>query len=214
MNADLVFRQALEHLPLLAILRGLKPQDAVAVGQALWRSGWRMLEVPLNSPDPLQSIALLARALPQALVGAGTVLSGHQVREVHQAGGRLIVSPHFDPDVVTTALKLGLVCLPGVLSPTEAFGALQLGASGLKLFPAEACSPAVLKAMRAVLPPTAVVLPVGGIRPEHLASWRQAGASGLGIGSAVYRPGQTAQAVERQALLWAQAWAASTPLQL
>ena len=166
MNAELVFRQALEYLPLLAILRGLRPQDAVAVGQALWRSGWRMLEVPLNSPAPLQIIRLLARAPPQALVGAGTVLSGHQVREVHQAGGRLIVSPHFDPDVVTTALKLGLVCLPGVLSPTEAFGALQLGASG------------------------------------------------LGTGSAVYRPGQTAQAVERQALLWSQAWATSTPLQV
>ena len=213
MSAELVFRQALESLPLVAILRGLRPQEAVGVGQALWRSGWRMLEVPLNSPDPLQSIALLARALPQALVGAGTVLSGHQVREVHQAVGRLIVSPHFYPDVVTTALKLGLVCLPGVLTPTEAFSALQLGASGLKLFPAEACSPAVLKAMRAVLPPASVVLPVGGIQPEHLAGWRQAGASGLGIGSAVYRPGQSALEVERQAQGWAQAWATSTPLQ-
>ena len=115
--------------------------------------------------------------------------------------------------MVTTALKLGLVCLPGVLTPTEAFSALQLGASGLKLFPAEACSPAVLKAMRAVLPPAAVVLPVGGIHPEHLAGWRQAGASGLGIGSAVYRPGQSALEVERQAQGWAQAWATSTPLQ-
>ena len=213
MNAELVFRQALEHLPLVAILRGLRPQDAVAVGQSLWRSGWRMLEVPLNSPDPLQSIALLVDALPQALVGAGTVLSSHQVREVHQAGGRLIVSPHFDPDVLSTTLKLGLVCLPGVLTPTEAFGALQLGASGLKLFPAEACTPAVLKAMRAVLPPAAVVLPVGGIQLEHLAGWRQAGASGLGLGSAVYRPGQSALEVERQAQGWAQAWATSAPLQ-
>lgn len=210
MNAELVFRQALEHLTLLAILRGLRPQDAVAVGQTLWRSGWRMLEVPLNSPAPLQSIRPLARALPQALVGAGTVLSGHQVREVHQAGGRLIVSPHFDPNVLSSALKLGLACLPGVLSPP----ALQLGASELKLFPAEACSPAVLKAMRAVLPPAAVVLPVGGIQPEHLASWRQAGANGLGTGSAVDRPVQSAQAVERQALVWAQAWATSTPLQV
>jgi len=213
MSAELVFRQALESLPLVAILRGLRPPEAVAVGQALWRSGWRMLEVPLNSPDPLQSIALLARSLPQALVGAGTVLSGHQVREVHQAGGRLIVSPHFDPDVLSTALKLGMVCLPGVLTPTEAFGALQLGASGLKLFPAEACSPAVLKAMRAVLPPEAVVLPVGGIQLEHLAGWRLAGASGLGLGSAVYRPGQSALEVGRQAQRWAQAWATSTPLQ-
>jgi 2-dehydro-3-deoxyphosphogalactonate aldolase len=208
-NADLVFRQALDSLPLVAILRGLHPSQAVAVGQALWRSGWKMLEVPLNSPDPLHSIALLARALPLALVGAGTVLTRQHVQDVHQAGGRLIVSPHLDAAVVNEALKLGLVCLPGVLTPTEAFAALQLGASGLKLFPAEACSPAVLKALRAVLPPAAVVLPVGGIQPEHLARWRQAGANGLGIGSAVYRPGQSAQEVEGQAKVWAQAWGAT-----
>lgn len=209
MTPQLLFQQALHTLPLVAILRGITPADALAVGGALWRSGWRLMEVPLNSPQPLESIGLMAQAFPEALVGAGTVLSPQQVREVQRAGGRLIVSPHFDAAVVSEALNLGMVCLPGVLTPTEAFGALQLGASGIKLFPAELVSPAVLKALRAVLPPEAVVLPVGGIQPEHMQAYRQAGASGFGIGSAVYRPGQSAQEVEQQALRFANAWSGS-----
>lgn len=206
MTPQLVLEHALQHLPLVAILRGIRPEEAVPVGQALWDSGWRLMEVPLNSPEPLQSIRLMSQAFPQALVGAGTVLSPHQVREVRSAGGRLIVSPHFDAAVVSEALKLDMVCLPGVLTPSEAFGALQLGASGIKLFPAELVSPAVLKALRAVLPPQAVVLPVGGIQPEHMAAYRQAGASGFGIGSAVYRPGQPAAEVAQQAQRFASVW--------
>lgn len=211
MRSEVLLHEALDALPLVAILRGLRPQACVEVGQALWDGGWRMLEVPLNSPDPLLSIARLAQAFPEALVGAGTVLSAHQVREVQRAGGRLIVAPNFDAAVVAQALNLGLVCLPGVATPTEALGALQSGASGLKLFPAEMIGPAAVKALRAVLPPGAVLLPVGGISADQMAAYRQAGASGLGIGSAVYRPGQTSDEVAGQALRLARAWSQAAP---
>lgn len=185
------FAAALRDLPLVGILRGITPREAVAVGEALCATGWRLIEVPLNSPEPLASIAAMAKAFPQALVGAGTVLTVGQVRDVHAAGGALAVSPNFDAQVVREAVRLGMVCLPGVMTPTEAFAALQAGAQGLKLFPAEMIAPAVVKALRAVLPKDVPVFPVGGVSPANMAAYRAAGASGFGIGSALFKPGMS-----------------------
>jgi len=197
---------ALQQLPLVAILRGLTPAEALPVGQALVDAGWSLIEVPLNSPDPLASIAALAQAFPQALVGAGTVLDADDVRAVAETGAGLVVAPNTDVDVIFESVRLGLVCLPGVATPTEAFAALAAGAHGLKLFPAEMVQTAGLKAMRAVLPAGTAMLPVGGVAPEHLAGWRAAGAAGCGIGSALYRPGMGVTAVAAQAKRFAQAW--------
>lgn len=193
------FTAALQHLPLVAILRGLTPEEAAGVGDAIVESGFRLLEVPLNSPRPLESIALLRKRFPDALVGAGTVLDAQQVRDVHAAGGELIVAPNFNAEVVAEAGRLGLVSLPGVMTPTEAFGALAAGASGLKLFPAELASPAVVKALLAVLPKGTSLMPVGGITPDNMDAWRAAGAAGFGIGSALYKPGKSAAAVREDA---------------
>lgn len=193
------FLIALQSLPLIAILRGLTPSEAPAMGQALATSGFAMLEVPLNSPQPFDSIALLAQQQPMALVGAGTVLSASQVRDVLAAGGQWVVSPNFDATVVREALQLGLVCLPGIATPTEAFAALAAGAHGLKLFPAEQSSPAGLKAMRAVLPPATLIFPVGGIRVDNMGPWRSAGAAGFGLGSSLYQPGLGAEALQHRA---------------
>lgn len=198
--------QAMATLPLVAILRGITPAEALAVGEVLVGAGWALLEVPLNSPQPLQSIASLARAFPQALVGAGTVRTADEVRQVHAAGGRLIVSPHFDRAVIEAAVQLGLACLPGVATPTEASAALAAGANGLKLFPAEMIPPAAVKAMRAVLPPDALLLPVGGITAANMAAYRACGASGFGIGSALYQPGKEVGAVAASARQFADAW--------
>lgn len=211
MTAHDTWAHALRTLPLVAILRGLRPDEAMAVGDALTAAGWSLIEVPLNSPGPLQSIQAMARAFPQALVGAGTVLTPTDVRDVHAAGGRLIVSPNFNADVVREAVGLGMVCLPGVLSATEAFGALAAGATGLKLFPAEMVSPAVVKALRAVLPAEAPLLPVGGIGPGNMAAYRAAGASGFGIGSALFKPGMTAAQVRAAAVDFKAAWAGTMP---
>ncbi len=200
MNATDRFGAALAACPLIAILRGLPPADALPVGQALADSGWKLVEVPLNSPEPFASIATLAKALPGVLVGAGTVLTAAQVRQVHDAGGQLVVAPNFNADVVREALRLGMACLPGVLTATEAFAALDAGATGLKLFPCEMIPPAAVKALRAVLPAQAVVLPVGGITAANMAAYRAAGANGFGIGSALYKPGMTAAEVKRNAL--------------
>ena len=200
MNVHPSFEAALADCPLVAILRGLRPNEAEPVGQALVASGWRLIEVPLNSPEPLQSIATLARAFPQALVGAGTVLQPGQVGEVHRAGGRLVVAPNFHPEVVREAVRLGMACLPGVLSATEAFAALDAGATGLKLFPSEMIPPAAVKALRAVLPRQARLLPVGGITTANMAGYRAAGADGFGIGSALYQPGLDSATVARNAL--------------
>ena len=193
------FSDAMQQLPLVAILRGLHPAEALEIGDAVVGAGFRLLEVPLNSPEPLKSIALLCERFPGALVGAGTVLDAQQVREVHAAGGQLIVSPNFNPEVLAEAARLGLVSLPGVMTPTEAFGALAAGASGLKLFPAELASPAVVKALLAVLPPGTPLLPVGGITPAGMKAWREAGAAGFGIGSALYKPGKSAADVREAA---------------
>lgn len=207
MNAIETFRQAFDACPLVAILRGVRPAEAQPVGAALADDGWRVIEVPLNSPQPLDSIAALARALPQAVVGAGTVLRPEQVAPVHAAGGRLVVAPNFNPAVVREAARLGMACLPGVFTATEAFAALEAGATGLKLFPAEMIPPAGVKALRAVLPREALVLPVGGITPANMAAYRAAGADGFGIGSALYRPGATAAQVQEDGRRFLDAWA-------
>lgn len=190
---------ALRACPLVAILRGITPAEAVPVGQVLVDAGFRVIEVPLNSPDPLASISALAHAFPRAVVGAGTVLRRQQVGPVQAAGGRLVVAPNFSDEVVQEARDLGLACLPGVATPTEAFAALDAGADGIKLFPAELISPAVVKAMRAVLPADAWLLPVGGITPANMAAYRAAGANAFGIGSALYKPGMSVEEVALQA---------------
>lgn len=200
MNAHQKFEAALSHIPLVAILRGLQAHEALAVGDALTSTGWTLIEVPLNSPDPLSSIATLANHFPQALIGAGTVLAPDDVRNVHAAGGQLIVSPNFNPAVVREAVRLGLVCLPGVMTATEAFAALEAGATGLKLFPAEMITPAVVRALRAVLPADTRLLPVGGIAPENMNSYLAAGATGFGIGSALYKPDMKATQVLANAM--------------
>lgn len=193
-------------LPLVAILRGLTPQEAPAIGDALTQAGFGLLEVPLNSPRPLESIAVMAKAYPDVLVGAGTVLTPEQVQQVHAAGGQLIVSPNANVAVIREAVRLGMVCLPGIATPTEAFSALDAGAQGLKLFPAEAASPAVLKAMLAVLPAGTLMVPVGGISTSSMGPWLAAGAHGFGLGSALYTPGKAADAVRQDATAFVAAY--------
>jgi 2-dehydro-3-deoxyphosphogalactonate aldolase len=194
-NPASILAQAMAQLPLIAILRGLTPAEAPAMGEALVSSGFAIIEVPLNSPEPLKSIAALTQQFPQTLIGAGTVLNAQQVKDVHAAGGRLVVAPNFNPAVVAQALALNMVVLPGVATPTEAFAALDAGAHGLKLFPAEMISPATVKALRAVLPKAAALMPVGGIMPDNMAVYRAAGATGFGLGSALYAPGRSAEQV-------------------
>ena len=209
MNAHQKFLNALQSVPLVAILRGLRPEEALPVGKALISTGWTLIEVPLNSPQPIDSIAAMAGAFPEALVGAGTVLTPGDVRNVQAAGGQLIVSPNFNPAVVREAVRLGLVCMPGVMTASEAFAALDAGAIGLKLFPAEMITPAVVKALRAVLPGDSVVLPVGGISPGNMRAYLAAGASGFGIGSALYKPGTPATVVKQNAIDFIAAYAAT-----
>ena len=194
------FHAHFEECPLVAILRGLTPDEAEPIGEALVEAGFRLIEVPLNSPQPLESIARLAARFGEvATIGAGTVTTVPQVAEVQAAGGTLIVSPHTDPTVIGATDAAGMVSLPGFQTPSEALAALGAGAHALKLFPAEAATPAVLKAQRAVLPREVPVLPVGGIDPEKMAPWLAAGADGFGLGSALYRPGFTAAEVSGRA---------------
>ncbi len=186
--------------PLIAIIRGVTPDAVEAVGDALVEAGIRIIEVPLNSPDPLVSIERLARRLGDAaLIGAGTVLTVDQVRQVADAGGRIIVSPCVNPQVIAATAAAGLVSAPGYFTPSEAFAALDAGAHALKLFPAEAASPAVVKAHRAVLPLDVPLVVVGGITPDAMAPYFAAGADGFGLGGALYRPGQTSAEVAAQA---------------
>jgi 2-dehydro-3-deoxyphosphogalactonate aldolase len=194
------FEDALAACPLIAILRGVQPDDCLAIGQALADAGFTIIEVPLNSPEPYESIGLLARALgDRALIGAGTVTRPRQVDEVAQAGGRLIVMPHTNVQVVVEAKALTLTALPGFATPTEAFAALDAGADGLKLFPAEAYPPRVLRSLRAVLPKEVPILPVGSITVENMGEYWAAGANGFGLGSALYKPGATPEEVGKTA---------------
>src|SRR5215204_3623361 len=197
----------LSAFPLVAILRGLRPDDAVAIGEALVEGGFRIIEVPLNAPEPLRSIEVLAKRFgPEVLVGAGTVLDPADVDRVRDAGGRLVVMPHGDAAVIARAVAAGLACTPGVATPTEAFAALKCGAAGLKMFPAENLPPVVVKAWRAVVPKDTLLLPVGGINPDNMAPYVEAGADGFGLGSALFSAGAPPATVRDNARRFAVAW--------
>ncbi|WP_199555208.1 2-dehydro-3-deoxy-6-phosphogalactonate aldolase [Sandaracinobacteroides hominis] len=203
----MTFEQAFARFPLVAILRGLTPETADAIGDTLVESGFTLIEVPLNSPRPLDSIERLSSRLGTAAVlGAGTVLDPADVARVQSAGGSLIISPDCNPAVIAEAASRQLIGIPGIATPSEAFAALRAGATALKLFPAEAASPAVLKAMRAVLPTATRVLPVGGITPANMAPWLAAGAAGFGLGSALFRPGLEPSEVATNAADFRTAW--------
>jgi len=202
-------RDYLTPLPFCAVLRGIGPDEIPAVADALVAEGFRILEVPLNSPRPFESIRLLAqRCGAEVLVGAGTVLAVDDVARVREAGGNVIVMPHADLAIVREAKRLGMVCMPGVATPTEAFAALAAGADGLKMFPAESLPPAALKAWRAVLPRGTIVLAVGGMKPDTLAPYWNAGADGFGTGSNLYAPGTDPAAVRAAAAAYAAAFRA------
>ena len=202
-----LFQQAFAHCGLIAILRGVKPDEVEAIGTVLYAAGFRIIEVPLNSPQALQSITTLCRTLPpDCIVGAGTVLSTEQVTQVKAAGGEIIVMPHADVRVIAATKEVGLYSSPGVATVTEAFAALEAGADALKMFPAEQLGPYVVKAWRAVIPFSVPLLPVGGITPEGMAVYRAAGASGFGLGSSLYKPGMTAQQVSDNAVAFVRAW--------
>ena len=194
------FDHAIAACPLVAILRGVKPDEAVAIGEVLIAAGFRMIEVPLNSPEPLDSIQrLVSRFGDVAMIGAGTVLTEEEVRAVAASGARLVVSPGLDQSVVRTTLKLGMRVLPGVATPSELFEAAAAGARVVKLFPAEMITPTVVKSLRAVVPKTIRLFPVGGITPENLPVYLAAGADGAGIGSQLYTPGRTPAEVAKRA---------------
>ena len=200
---DSAHRRFLAHLaecPLVAIIRGVHPDEVLAIGDAILEAGIRIIEVPLNSPEPLRSIEALARhAGGRATIGAGTVLDPTEVARVADAGGELIVSPNTDPAVITGAVSAGLVSAPGFYTPSEAFIAVHAGAHALKLFPAEAASPRVLKAQMAVLPKDRPVLVVGGVTPDSLRDWLAVGAKGFGLGTGLYTPGLSPDEVSRRA---------------
>lgn len=200
MSAPHDFHAQLAACPLVAIIRGVRPHEAEDIGEALFDAGFRIIEVPLNSPDPLDSIARLARRFSdRALIGAGTVLSTEQVAQVTEAGGHIVVSPGADAEVIAATVSAGMISAPGYLTPSEAFTALKAGAHALKLFPAEAAGPAVVKAHRAVLPPDVPLLVVGGVTPEKMGDYLAAGATGFGLGGALYKPGQSPAQVAEQA---------------
>ncbi|KTC38406.1 2-dehydro-3-deoxy-6-phosphogalactonate aldolase [Pseudomonas putida] len=202
-----MLKQAMAQNGLIAILRGLRPEESVAIGEVLYDAGFRIIEVPLNSPQPFDSIRLLRNSLPaDCLIGAGTVLSAEQVQQVKAAGGQLIVMPHSDPVVLKAAKDADLYLAPGVVTPTEAFAALDAGADVLKLFPAESLTPAVVKALLAVLPKGTALVPVGGISPDNMQPFLDAGVAGFGLGSGLFKPGMTVQQVADNAKAYVQAW--------
>ena len=186
--------------PIIAILRGVKPAEAVAIAGVILAAGIDKIEVPLNSPSPLESISAIVKAYgDRALIGAGTVLTIAQVRQVRAAGGKLVVSPNCDPAVIAATIAAGMQSWPGIFTPSEAFTALQAGATGLKLFPGDMASPKGLKAMRAILPIGTQVYAVGGAGPENFVEWIAASADGFGLGSAIYKPGDTPETVAAKA---------------
>ena len=197
----------LDQCPLVAILRGIQPEEVEAVAAALERAGVRIVEVPLNSPNPLESIAILAREFgDRLLIGAGTLTEPSQVAAVASVGGRLVVTPHADTAIVRIAKQAGMFAIPGFFNPTEAFALLQAGADAIKLFPAEVLGPPMLRALRAVLPAGTLVIPVGGVDVAQVGPWMRAGAMGLGVGSSIYKPGDDAQVVEARARALVTRW--------
>ncbi|WPC67921.1 2-dehydro-3-deoxy-6-phosphogalactonate aldolase [Rhodoferax ferrireducens] len=202
-----MLKNAMQHCGLIAILRGIRPNEVAAIGLALYKAGFRVIEVPLDSPQPFESIRILRATLAaDCVVGAGTVLSIPQVAEVKNAGGEIIVMPHSDVKVIGAAKKAAMACAPGVATLTEAFAALAAGADVLKMFPAEQLSPIVVKAWRAVIPSDVALIPVGGITPANMAPFVAAGASGFGLGSALYKPGLSAMLVGQNADEFIAAW--------
>jgi 2-dehydro-3-deoxyphosphogalactonate aldolase len=203
---------AMAKLPLIAILRGITSAEAEPIGAALVAAGFRLIEVPLNSPDPFRSIEALAKRFGEdAVIGSGTVMTPGDAQRTVDAGGKLVVMPHSNAEVIRAAKAAGAWCFPGVATPTEGFAALAAGADGLKLFPGEALPPSVIKAWKAVFPPSVPLMPVGGVTPERIAEYVAAGAAGVGIGSALYKPGISVTKVEKRAVLFAAAWRATQP---
>ncbi|KAF3999631.1 2-dehydro-3-deoxy-6-phosphogalactonate aldolase [Glaciimonas immobilis] len=204
-----MLKKAMEQCGMIAILRGVHPGEVAAIGMALYAAGFRVIEVPLNSPEPFESIRILRTTLAaDCIVGAGTVLTLSQVAEVKNAGGEIIVMPHSDAAIISAAKHAGMACAPGVATVTEAFAALAAGADVLKMFPAEQLGPSVVKAWRAVIPSSVALVPVGGITPENMAPYIAAGASGFGLGSALYKPGMQVEQVRQNAAQFIAAWQA------
>lgn len=205
---SLRWQDALATLPLVAILRGLTPSEAVAVGEKLVEAGFKVLEVPLNSPEPFESIRLLVEAMGErAIVGAGTVLKVEDVDRLAEVGGQICISPNANPDVIRRAKTHGMISFPAFFTATEAFSAADAGADALKLFPAELAGPKGLKALKAVLPKAMPVFPVGGVEPGNMTDYLEVGATGFGIGSSVYKPGDTPETVYTKAKTFTDAWA-------
>lgn len=198
----MTLRSNLAHFPFIAILRGIRPDEIHVLGPVLYQSGFRIIEVPLNSPKPFESINALAQLLgDKALIGAGTVTQPEQVQRVRDAGGRIIISPYCDPEVINASKNLDMISVPGVATPTEAMTALREGANALKLFPAEQIKPAVVRAYRSVLPADTILIPVGGISHLNCLDYFDAGADACGLGSSLYKPGLSAAEVEKRCLL-------------
>ncbi len=206
------WQDALKTLPLVAILRGLRPDESVAIGEMIVKAGFRILEVPLNSPDPFDSIKLMVDALgDQAIVGAGTVLTVADVDRLAEVGGRICISPNTNPAVIGRAKELGLISFPAFFTATEAFQAAEAGADALKLFPADLAGPKGLKALKAVLPKNLPVFPVGGIEPGNMTDYLEVGAAGFGIGTSVFKPGDTPDIAYSKAKAFVDAWAVAKP---
>tara|TARA_E500000331_G_scaffold253434_1_gene243925 strand:- start:280 stop:921 length:642 start_codon:yes stop_codon:yes gene_type:complete len=200
------FFSAIEKHPLIAILRGIKPTEVVDVAEILIEKDFKIIEIPLNSPDPIRSIELLTHYFENhAIIGAGTVLDEASIRSIAEAGAKLVVMPNGNGAVVKAAKDRGLIAIPGIATPSEAFAMIEAGADALKLFPAEGIPPSVLKAMKAVLPSTVPILPVGGITPEKMNDYLKAGAIGFGLGSALYKPGMTLRDIRKNAEAFNQA---------
>lgn len=201
------WQDALKTLPLVAILRGIRPSEAIAIGEMLMQAGFKIVEVPLNSPEPFDSIKLLVQALgSRAIVGAGTVLNVADVETLKAVGGQICISPNANPAVIRRAKELGLISFPAFFTPTEAFCAVEAGADAIKLFPAELAGTTGLKAMKAVLPKHIPVFPVGGVNPDNMQDFIEAGAAGFGIGSAVFKPGDTPEVVYKKAKAFVDGW--------